>query len=434
VAPGRGVSAAAVAFVLVGGAGADTITLKNGRMIEADRAWVEGNQVRYQKDGGVYGVPRNLVQNIDQRPTPEPVSDPDTKRARELLAVDPAEAVRAASEALKRDPNAVPALQVMAEARLKLGDAFAARQNIEKALRQDDRDARSWNILGDAMAGLGDRATAEAHWRKSLLLRPDPSVQRKVGPAPASPPPVEPSRAFRASSFPEAQFRLSYDGGVNEPLGKEVMAALGQAYSEYAARLGFHPETPVRVTLQMTARITDGRAPEWADGWNDGSIRVPVQGLERPTPRLIQVLRHELAHSFVTARTGNNCPTWLQEGIAQWLEGGDPAREDAPLRPIARAGRLKSLLTLEGPFRGLGEADANLAYGQSLSAVNHLLRTSGETGLVRLLSALGERLPSEEALPVALGLSYPEFQRSWEQALRAGEGASKPAAGAAGPR
>jgi tetratricopeptide (TPR) repeat protein len=421
--PGRGITAAAVAVTLAASVGADTITLKNGRMIEAERAWIEGNQVRYQKDGGVYGVPKSLVQSIDERPTPAPVADPDAQRARELLAVDPAEAVRAATEALKREPNSIPALQVMAQARLALGDAFAARQNIEKALKQDNRDPRSWDILGDAMAGLGDRAAAESHWRKSLLLRPDPAVQRKIGPAPVARPPT--------SGFPEAQFRLSYDGGVNEPLGTAVMAALTRAYSEYAARLGFHPESPVRVTLQMSAGIGDGRAPEWADGWNDGAIRVPVQGLERPTPRLLRVLRHELAHSFVTARTRNNCPTWLQEGVAQWLEGGDPGRDDLQLAPLARTGKLQSLLTLEGPFRGLGEAEANLAYAQSLSAVNHILRKNGEAALVRLLLALGDRLPSEEALPVALGLSYPEFQKSWEQALRATVG---PAAGAASPR
>jgi Peptidase MA superfamily len=410
LAPGRGVPAAAVAFLLGAVLSADTITLKNGRVIEADRAWIEGNQVRYQKDGGVYGVPKSLVQNIDQRPTPPAATDPDTQRARELLAVDPAEAVRAAALALKRDPNSIPALQAMAEARLALGDAFDARQNAQKALKLDDRNPRSWDLLGDAMAGLGDRAAAESYWRKSLLLRPDPAVQRKVG---LAPPPARPS----LPAFPEAQFRLIYDGGVNEPLGTAVMAALSQAYSEYAARLGFHPEAPVRVTLQMSAGITDGRAPEWADGWNDGSIRVPVQGLERPTPRLLRVLRHELAHSFVTARTANNCPTWLQEGIAQWLEGGDPARDDAQLVPLARAGRLQSLLTLEGPFRGLGEAEANLVYAQSLSAVNHILRKSGEAALIRLLLALGDRLPSEEALPVALGLSYPEFQKSWELSL-----------------
>ena len=32
--------------------------------------------------------------------------------------------------------------------------------------------------------------------------------------------------------------------------------------------------------------------------------------------------------SFLTARVGPSCPTWLQEGLAQWLEGGDPARGD----------------------------------------------------------------------------------------------------------
>ena len=49
---------AGLALVLVAGpAGADTIVLTNGRVIEADRAWYEGTQLRYEKDGGVYGLP-----------------------------------------------------------------------------------------------------------------------------------------------------------------------------------------------------------------------------------------------------------------------------------------------------------------------------------------------------------------------------------------
>ena len=38
--------------------------------------------------------------------------------------------------------------------------------------------------------------------------------------------------------------------------------------------------------------------------------------------------------------------------------------------------------------------------------------------MVRLISALGDKLPSEEALPVSLALSYPELQASWEEFLR----------------
>jgi hypothetical protein len=174
------------------------------------------------------------------------------------------------------------------------------------------------------------------------------------------------------------------------------------------------------VVLQGQEAFQEAGTPEWAAGVNDGSIRVPVGGLAGRTlsPRQVAVLRHELAHSFIAARTGGNCPTWLQEGVSQWLEGGDPAREDMGLGPAARQGLLHPLLTLEAPFQTLPAADVPRAYAESLSAVAHILRRRGEAGVVRLLNALGDGHPSEEALPVSLALSYPEFQKSWEEHLR----------------
>jgi hypothetical protein len=104
--------------------------------------------------------------------------------------------------------------------------------------------------------------------------------------------------------------------------------------------------------------------------------------------------------------------------VSQFLEGGDPARDDATLVPLARQGQLLPLLSLEGPFQTLPPADVTVAYAESLSAVAHIIRKRGEAGIVRLVLALSDGLPSEEALPVALALSYPEFQRSWEEYLK----------------
>jgi hypothetical protein len=285
--------------------------LTNGRVIVAERTWVDGAQLRYEKDGGVYGLPRSLVRTVE--------SDHGVPTA-----------------------GALPA----------------------------------------------------------------------AGASPSRPP------GPRAATPPAAQFRMRYEGGVDEPLGMAVLDTLSQAYAEYARRLGFAPDGPVTVVLQMGTAFQEGGAPEWAAGTNDGTIRVPVQGIEGPSPRLVRVLRHELAHSFIAARTGGNCPTWLQEGISQWLEGGDPARQDTMVAAAAASGRLLPLLTLEGPFQSLPAADVPLAYAESLSAVAHILRRSGEAGVERLLASLGDRLPSEEAMPVALALSYPEFQKSWEAHLR----------------
>ncbi len=398
-----------VALAAVRAGADDTITLTNGRVIEADRAWYEGDQLRYEKSGGVFGIPRSLVRSLSKGYEPEAAADPDLALARERIAAgDPVEAIRLLRLSLGRDPRSLPALHALVDAYLKLGDIRAARDTAERAVRLDDNDPRSRALLGDALVALGDREGAEVQYRRSLLLRADPEVQRKLGDVSAAP-----ARAGKG-----AQFRIRYDGGVNEPLGTAVLEALTEAYAEYTKRLGFHPDDPVTVVLQMgTAFQQDARTPEWAEGVNDGTIRVPVLGLDRPSPRLIQVLRHELAHSFIAARTGGNCPTWLQEGVSQWLEGGDPARDDPAVARAAREGRLMPLLTLEAPFQSLPPFELQLAYAESLSAVAHVLRKRGEAGIVRLLAALSDRLPSEEALPVALALSYPEFQKSWEQHL-----------------
>ena len=405
----RAALALAAALTAAAAGASDTITLTNGRTIEADRAWYEGDQLRYEKSGGVFGIPRSLVQSLSKGYEPEANADPDLALARERIgAGDPVEAIRLLRLSLGRDPRSLPALHALVEAYLKLGDMRAARDTAERAVRLDDNDPRSRALLGDTLVALGDREGAEVQYRRSLLLRADPEVQRKLGDVSAAP-----ARAGKG-----AQFRIRYDGGVNEPLGTAVLETLTAAYAEYSQRLAFHPDDPVTVVLQMsTAFQQDARTPEWAEGVNDGVIRVPVLGLDRPSPRLVQVLRHELAHSFLAARTGGNCPTWLQEGVSQWLEGGDPARDDAFVARAARERRLMPLLTLEGPFQSLPPTDLSLAYQESLSAVAHVLRKRGESGIVRLLAALSDRLPSEEALPVALALSYPEFQKSWEQHL-----------------
>jgi hypothetical protein len=389
-------------------AAGDSLVLTNGRVIEAERVWIQGSQVLYERNGATFGVPRALVARMEQHAPQAAASDPDVRRARELLAGGNAvAAVRLLAQALARDPSSLAAAQSLADAYLALGDAHAAREAARKALALDERDARTHALMGDALAALGDRSGAESAYRKSVQLHPDPEVARKlgeVGPAPERP-------------AGGAQFRLRFDGSVNQPLGAAVIEALGAAHAEYSRRLGGAPGEPITVVLLTEEAFQAQRPPLWAAGVNDGTIRVPVRGLERVTPELITVLRHELAHSFVSARTGGNCPTWLQEGIAQWLEGGEPGRGDAALVPPARAGSLIPLISLEGPFQTLSDAHAGQAYAQSLSVVAYLLRTRGEAGLTRLLSALGDGLPSEEALPVALALSYPELQKEWERSL-----------------
>jgi len=215
------------------------------------------------------------------------------------------------------------------------------------------------------------------------------------------------------------QFRLSYVGQVDRSLGSVVLGRLRTTYREYEERFGFGPSGVIRVVLTGEAAFSPSRFPDWAAGINDGTIRVPIRGLEEPSASLDRLIRHELAHSFLSSKTGGNCPTWLQEGVAQWLEGGDPEREDDGVAETLVAGDLLALYTLEAPFYERDEPDVRLAYAASLSATAHLLRTRGVQGLIRLIESLGAGVPSDDALSQAIGMSYADFQRTWEQHLTA---------------
>jgi tetratricopeptide (TPR) repeat protein len=385
---------------------AETIVLATGRTIEADEAWTEGAEIRYRVGSALFSIPRDRVARVTAPPGVEPLVDPALRRSRERMeAGDAAGALSYARLALFRSPASPAGLQALAEAQLGLGDPARARQSLEAALAVAPHRARTLELLGDALADLGDFPAARERFADSLAIAPSPRVRSKLDALVAMPP-----------QSSHARFRLRYDGTADEPLGVAVVRELDRAFGEYQARLGTAPAQPVEVVLQTASSFRDTtRAPEWVAAWNDGAIRVPVAGLDAPTPSLLRVLRHELVHTFVAARAGAGCPTWLQEGLAQWLSGSDPNRENAVL--ASQVGALPRLESLEKPFTGLAERDAALAYATSLSVVAFVARTRGEPVLLSLLDTLGAGHPAAEALPLALGIGYGDLQREWERAL-----------------
>lgn len=395
--------------ILSASASADTIVLHNGRRIDASSAWLEGREIRYlTRDGVLFRVERSQVASVESGSGAPALLDPDVSRSDQRLAAgDAADALRLARLALFRQPTSVPALHALAAAQMALGDARRAKETAEQALAADPRNAYSHELLADALAELADFVGAREQYRMSLELDPRPRVQQKLDTVFAS-----------AASSSSARLQIRYDGAADQPLGLAVLRVLDLAWAEYQKRLGFAPTRAVTVVLQTATSFRDTtRAPEWAAAWNDGTIRVPVAGIAAPTAGLVRVLRHELAHSFVASRA-TACPTWLHEGVAQWLEGRDARREDAELARVAATKPLPRLESLESPFLGLSEAQATTAYAESFSAVAYIVRLRGEMGLRKLIAALAEGHPAAEALPAALSLSYGELQRDWEAHLQ----------------
>ena len=129
----------------------------------------------------------------------------------------------------------------------------------------------------------------------------------------------------RKPSITKARRPIFASNTTAEPLRsspQHVLKTLEAEFDEIAATLNYVPPEPIGVILYTNQTFTDiTRAPSWSGALNDGRIRVPVEGLTVMTDELARVLKHELTHSFVGQKTGGRCPVWLQEGIAQYMEG-----------------------------------------------------------------------------------------------------------------
>lgn len=169
-------------------------------------------------------------------------------------------------------------------------------------------------------------------------------------------------------------------------------------------------------TEQAFADIT--RAPGWVGALNDGRIRVPVEGLTSVSEELSRVLKHELTHSFIRQKTRERCPTWLNEGLAQWMEGKRSGEFALGLAEgLDKSGTVPAQV-LEGSFLRLSGNASGVAYALSLAMVEYLVEAYGMTDVQRLLGRIATEDSSEAALRSIYSYNYEQLQQETARYLR----------------
>ncbi len=213
------------------------------------------------------------------------------------------------------------------------------------------------------------------------------------------------------------RFELTYDTDRADILhhSHEVLEHLEQSYDELVRWFGRDPlagAPPLRVVLYAPAdfgRLTG--LGDWAAGLFDGVVRVSLRDLE-DGEAWRAVLVHELVHAFVHALRGSEVPGWLNEGVAQLLEG---RVHDAPqLRARLREAEPFPLERLAGSLASWEDpAQIARAYAQSLVFVAYLRQTYGDEALRRMLDGGPQHLAVaaafEQFTSVALALAFQDW-------------------------
>ena len=441
-------------------ASADTIHLKNGRVIVADHVRENGNHYEYDLGDDSYAIPKSLVERVDAGGVPThaasgsgkvadlPTFTPSNSLANEDAVliqivkegkVDPdvlttlegkgnaelsatanfiagkfefdhgniAQSRRYFEAALRFQPDNSTILTYYAAQLVRTGNAAQAVTYAQRAVRSAPDSPDAYTMLGYAQFASDHTREAVSSWKRSLELRPDPAVQQFLAKAQR-----EESVESDFTQHESSHFVLHYEGKqTSETLRSQILQALESDYDDLARDLGNPPRDSIVVTLYTEQAFFDvTHAPTWSGAINDGKLRIPVSGLSSMTSELAHVLKHELAHSFITQLSGGRCPPWLHEGIAQLLEPKSLGGEGRQLAVLFKSQQNIPLNALEGSFINFSGAQAYVAYAESLAAVSYINDTYGMGDIQRILQRLSQGNSTEAALRATIHSDYGQFE------------------------
>ncbi len=150
---------------------------------------------------------------------------------------------------------------------------------------------------------------------------------------------------------------------------------------------------------------------------------------------------HELTHLVFETAVRNpyhSPPLWLNEGLAVYLSEGYTPDWRARVEAAVADRRLIPLDGIAGRFPPSKDQSVNdpwyLSYGESVSAVDYLVRTDGQGALARLIRSYATGVSDDEAFRTALGQDVATFASAWMADLGAAVPASYgPRVGPPGP-
>src|SRR5690242_16214276 len=206
------------------------------------------------------------------------------------------------------------------------------------------------------------------------------------------------------------QLTLHWYSGTQVFAGALLEAAAG-ALHQLQQTTGVQDTAPI--DLYIYADTSDMRdATLYEPGWTGGQA-FPTTGIViiGIAPDQLdwgkQTVAHELTHVLVghlTFSCLSSVPTWLNEGIAVYGEGGPDATMRDQLRAAIAADTLISVPALSGGFSENADK-ADLSYVESYSLVNYLVSAFGPARMRALFAALHDGRTIAEALQATYNLN-----------------------------
>lgn len=245
----------------------------------------------------------------------------------------------------------------------------------------------------------------------------------------------EATKEYEKHTSESGRFEIYVEPGKDRVVVPYASEALDKAYEAIGDRLGYRPETPIRVevyprtsTLAQVSGLTEEEIRR------SGTIALcKYNRLMITSPKAllrgygwVDTLIHEYVHYVINQKTANRVPIWMHEGLAKYLEhswrGPDahhlPPSTEHLLSKRVEDGDLISFEEMHPSMAKLpSQEDAATAFAEVYTVMEYLEKNAGESAFRKLLDAVSKVDDPRAAFGEVLGEDFATFDREWRAYL-----------------
>jgi len=210
-----------------------------------------------------------------------------------------------------------------------------------------------------------------------------------------------------------SKLEIYYQGTDLKPLALNVADLIRECHGNFMTIFGTLPIFSTSIVLVDSEYFyLKTASPRWIHAiFHNGRIIIPLlKNQPIDYVQLYRSLKHEYTHAVVSALSGNSCPGWIDEGLAQWFEGIDRQSDHYILVEWLKIHDSIPLKRLQKGFLNLDQAKAKVGYAQSFFAVNDMISSFNMSSFVNYFALLKKGIAQHEAFYESFGLSQKNYE------------------------
>ena len=293
----------------------------------------------------------------------------------------------------------------------------ASRKLAERALVYNAKHVKAHTLIGDIAYENQDFQSAKVAWLRAQSFEPqNSSIQERLARAEQEKS-VEKNFGRESHGF----FDVRFQKGIRSKSAVDLRRYLEVARKQVGRDFRYFPQHKLVVLVYTPAgfrAIKKGKGQDWWAAYYDGKIRIPMPVTAQDVNALKPTLVHEYTHALVHDLARQNCPRWLNEGLAEYQESKIRQPPLEVLRLATRLHRLIPLSELSENLIAVDHGQVALAYLQSYSLVTFIEERYGFDRINRLLDDLAEGAEFEAAFSKRFATNLTFLEQDWNAWLK----------------